>query len=54
VNPAGKQHLNKLLGIANSETLFDEPLPKFIAAITRITKCGDWQKMMENYLLYPI
>ena len=54
VNPTGKQHLNKLLGIANCEALFDEPLPKFIAAITRITKCGDWQKMMENYLLYPI
>jgi uncharacterized protein YbbC (DUF1343 family) len=54
VNPMGKQHLNKLLGIANSEALFDEPLPKFIAAITRITKCSDWQKMMENYLLYPI
>ena len=52
VNPTGKQHLDKLLGIANSEALFELPLPKFIAEITKLTQCRSWKQEMENYLLY--
>lgn len=52
VNPDGKQHLDKLLGIANSETLFELPLPKFIAEITRLTRCSNWETEIAPYLLY--
>jgi uncharacterized protein YbbC (DUF1343 family) len=52
VNPNGAQHLDKLLGVAGSEQLFELPLPKFIAAITKLTQCGGWKKEIEGYLLY--
>jgi len=52
VNPTGKQHLNKLLGITGSEELFTLPLPKFIAAVTKLTKCVEWKDSMQEYLLY--
>lgn len=52
VNPTGQQHLDKLLGIANSEALFDQPLPKFIAATTRLTQCREWKEQVEKFLLY--
>ncbi len=52
VNPTGKQHMDKLLGIANSEQLFSLPLPKFIAEITKLTQCRNWAEEMNPYLLY--
>ncbi len=52
VNPTGRQHLDKLLGIENSEALFELSLPKFIAAITRLTRCGEWKEAVGEYLLY--
>lgn len=52
VNPTGKQHLDKLLGITDSEKLFSLPLPKFIAEITKLTQCRNWSKEMQGYLLY--
>lgn len=52
VNPSGQQHLDKLLGIAGSEELFELALPKFMAGITRLTQCKNWKKEMEPYLLY--
>jgi uncharacterized protein YbbC (DUF1343 family) len=52
VNPTGKQHLDKLLGIADSEQLFELALPKFIAEITRLTQCRGWKEEIEPYLLY--
>ena len=52
VNPTGKQHLDKLLGIADSEKLFALPLPKFIAEITKLTQCRNWSYEMQDYLLY--
>lgn len=52
VNPTGKQHLDKLLGIPGSEALFELPLPKFMAEITRITQCREWGKEVEPFLLY--
>ena len=52
VNPTGEQHLDKLLGITGSEKLFDLPLPKFIAAVTKLTQCGGWREQLQGYLLY--
>ncbi|MES2332906.1 MAG: DUF1343 domain-containing protein [Bacteroidota bacterium] len=53
VNPTGKQHLDKLLGIADSEKIFELPLPKFIAEVTRLTQCRDWKHEISEYLQYP-
>jgi len=52
VNPTGKQHLNKLLGIPGSEGLFELPLAKFIAEVTRLTQCKNWKEEIGPYLLY--
>lgn len=52
VNPTGKQHLDKLLGIADSEKIFELPLPKFIAEVTRLTQCRSWKEDVSGYLLY--
>jgi len=41
-----------LLGISGSEQIFEFPLPKFIAEITRLTQCKEWKKNIESYLLY--
>jgi uncharacterized protein YbbC (DUF1343 family) len=52
VNPTGKGHLDKLLGISDSEALFDLPVPAFIAAATRLTSCREWSVEVGRYLLY--
>ncbi|MBV9989123.1 MAG: DUF1343 domain-containing protein [Chitinophagaceae bacterium] len=52
VNPDGKQHLDKLLGVRNSEALFGLPLPKFIATITKLTSCVHWATEIGEYLFY--
>lgn len=52
VNQNGRQHLDKLLGIPNSELLFELPLPTFIAEITKLTKCSEWNERVEQFLLY--
>ncbi len=52
VNPTGKEHLDKLLGISNSEDLFRLPLPALIAAITKQTACPGWKCEIEGFLLY--
>ena len=52
VNPSGKNHLDKLLGIANSEALFELPFHQFLQTIQQITKTNIWQKEIQPYLLY--
>ncbi len=52
VNPTGEHHLDKLLGIPDSEDLFSLPLPKFMAEVTKLTRCADWKKAVSKYLLY--
>ena len=52
VNPSGSQHLDKLLGISQSEELFELPLAKFIAEITKLTQCRNWKEEVGKYLLY--
>ncbi len=52
VNPTGKGHLDKLLGISNSEAIFDLPIPAFIAAITKYCRCKEWEEEVGPYLRY--
>jgi hypothetical protein len=52
VNPTGTKHLDKLLGIPDSESLFDLPLHRFLAATEKITRCSNWGQEMAPYLLY--
>lgn len=52
VNPTGTQHLDKLLGITDSERLFDLPLPSFIAQVTKLTRCEEWKDEVADSLLY--
>ncbi len=52
VNPSGSSHLDKLLGIPNSESLFKMPMQLFLANITRITAVNDWKEEILPYLLY--
>ncbi|MBW0176322.1 DUF1343 domain-containing protein [Sediminibacterium sp.] len=52
VNPSGKGHLDKLLGISNSEALFDLPVPAFIATITKYCRCKEWEEEVGENLLY--
>jgi uncharacterized protein YbbC (DUF1343 family) len=52
VNPTGKNHLDKLLGITGAEALMDLPMQNFIATITRLTSCREWAQEIGPYLLY--
>lgn len=52
VNPNGTNHLDKLLGIPNSESLFDLPFASFLQWATKLTSSKDWEKMMEPFLFY--
>lgn len=52
VNPSGNNHLDKLLGLHNSETLFNLPLQQFLSAITKLTNAKDWKREINDYLLY--
>lgn len=52
VNTTGQKHLDKLLGVLNSETIFELPMQKFLKEANRITKATQWKKDIKNYLLY--
>jgi uncharacterized protein YbbC (DUF1343 family) len=52
VNPTGTDHLNKLLGIVNSKSLFNLPLQQFLPGIIKLTNNSGWQKEMAPYLIY--
>ena len=52
VNPTGKQHLDKLMGIPNSEALFNLPFQSFLKAIEQATKLQNWEDAIAEYLLY--
>jgi uncharacterized protein YbbC (DUF1343 family) len=52
VNPSGKNHLNKLLGIPNGDSIFNLPLQQFLATIIKLTNTKDWQEEITPYLLY--
>ncbi|CAF2139108.1 unnamed protein product [Rotaria magnacalcarata] len=52
VNPSGAFHLDRLLGISNSESLFDLPFLVFIDKIKQMTQIHDWKQQISNYLIY--
>jgi uncharacterized protein YbbC (DUF1343 family) len=52
VNPTGRQHLDKLLGISDSEALFQLPLEGFIAAIVKHTNGSGCPVKIGEYLCY--
>lgn len=52
VNPSGEHHLDKLLGIPDSEKIFELPMPRFLAASTKITQCREWKTGIADFLLY--
>ncbi|MFY9463918.1 MAG: DUF1343 domain-containing protein [Sediminibacterium sp.] len=52
VNPNGLKHLDKLLGIPNSEALYELPFPEFLRKITQLTTIPSWKEDMDPYLLY--
>jgi uncharacterized protein YbbC (DUF1343 family) len=51
-NPTGTKHLDKLLGVPNSEALFDLSIPAFLSKITRLTQVQEWRRSMSKFLLY--
>ena len=51
-NPTGTKHLDKLLGIANSEDLFELPLSVFENTINELCKVSDFQQKIKPYLFY--
>lgn len=51
-NPTGERHLDKLLGVPDSESLFDLPWVEFRAAVERLVDCTGWAPRVQPYLLY--
>ncbi len=52
VNPSGKQHLDKLLGIKKSEKLFDLSMLNFLQKIQQFIRMTEWEEGVKPYLLY--
>lgn len=53
VNPSGVEHLDKLLGIKNAESLFDLPLTNFLTEINGLLNVEKvWQQAIHSFLLY--
>ncbi|MVM38250.1 DUF1343 domain-containing protein [Spirosoma sp. HMF3257] len=52
VNPTGKHHLDKLLGIPDSEILFEQPISSFTKTLHKLLVCEAWVDEMRPYLLY--
>ena len=52
VNPNGQKHLDKLLGIPNSEALYELSFPAFLRKITQLTATPSWKNEVEPCLLY--
>lgn len=52
VNPTGTKHLDLLLGISESETLFELSLKDFAEQIKSLTLVKNWQENTQPYLLY--
>jgi uncharacterized protein YbbC (DUF1343 family) len=52
VNATGQKHLDKLLGVLNSQHIFDLPIQLFLKETNRITNANNWHNAIKNYLLY--
>ncbi|CAF4019460.1 unnamed protein product [Rotaria sp. Silwood1] len=52
VNPSGIFHLDRLLGIMHSESLFDLTFTVFVDKVKELTQIHDWKQQISNYLIY--
>lgn len=52
VNPTGERHLDKLLGIYNAETIFNDPLPLFLDRLPTLLDPGSWKDTLKPFRLY--
>jgi len=52
VNPAGRRHLDLLLGVRDAEKLFEMGAAKDLPGIRKYTDAGDWVERMRPFLLY--
>ncbi|HNN32297.1 MAG TPA: DUF1343 domain-containing protein, partial [Chitinophagaceae bacterium] len=52
VNQSGEKHLDKLLGILNSENLLELSFQPFLKELNKITDSKDWQHKINSFLLY--
>ncbi len=52
VNPSGQRHLDRLLGVANAESLFAHEWEKFGAALNPLLDCAQWESRIQPHLLY--
>ncbi|SMC91618.1 exo-beta-N-acetylmuramidase NamZ family protein [Pedobacter nyackensis] len=52
VNPEGTGHLDKLLGLPQSEAFFELPVAKFKATMIKACDATEWPGIIKPYLLY--
>jgi uncharacterized protein YbbC (DUF1343 family) len=52
VNPQGTGHLDKLLGVAHAELLFEQPWDLFRNSLEPLLACPEWPSQVEGHLLY--
>jgi uncharacterized protein YbbC (DUF1343 family) len=52
INPTGKQHLDRLLGIADSESIFELPFPVFMETVKTVLAVPNWDQLIDSSLLY--
>jgi uncharacterized protein YbbC (DUF1343 family) len=52
VNPTGAGHLDKLLGIAGAESIFDDSLPHLLERLQTLLDCNSWKNTIQPFLLY--
>ena len=51
-NPTGENHLSLLLGIPDSEAIFDLPLQQWLQKINTLVRVEQWRNEIKPYLLY--
>jgi len=53
VNPRGSGHLDLLLGIRDTEALFESGAMDEMAGVRKYTHAGDWAERIKPFILYP-
>ena len=52
INPSGERHLDKVFGIENAESFFEQPWAQFVSAMQQLLDCGEWESRVQSHLLY--
>lgn len=52
VNPSGKKHLDKLFGVADAESLFEQRADSFAPSMRQLFDCSGWELRVRPHLLY--